>query len=251
MCLKNAEANGSSFRRKFNRLLYGFDRSRYTYNQGVVLGGLVWLHKLTGDDELLTRGAAIIDAVLTHLLSHSDPGSAINLRQGTFARASAMQTWWQPFKLTAGLAAAWLILAIGARAVESWQLNQRIEALETASVAAFRDAFPNVQTINDLRVQAEQNIRGLRGTSGAGGGMFSLLQATAEVAGQAGDITIQSLQYRDGALYLALRGANVQSVESLRAGFARQPATTLNIESTDVGTDGVQIRASVASGAGA
>ena len=67
MCLKNAEANGSSFRRKFNRLLYGFDRSRYTYNQGVVLGGLVWLHKLTGDDELLTRGAAIIDAVLTHL----------------------------------------------------------------------------------------------------------------------------------------------------------------------------------------
>jgi len=191
------------------------------------------------------------NAVLTQLLGRADPGSAINLRQGDFARASAMQTWWQPFKLTAGLAAAWLILAIGARAVDSWQLNQRIDALEAQSVAAFRDAFPNVQTINDLRVQAEQNIRALRGTGGAGGGLFSLLQATAEVTGQAGDISIQSLQYRDGALYLALRGANVQSVESLRAGFARQPSTTLDIESTDVGTDGVQIRASVASGAGA
>lgn len=36
----------------------------YTYNQGVILGGLVWLHKLTGDTQLLLQGADIIDAVL-------------------------------------------------------------------------------------------------------------------------------------------------------------------------------------------
>jgi len=189
------------------------------------------------------------DAVLTRLLAHADTSAAINLRQGDFARASAMQTWWQPFKITAGLAAAWLVLAIGARAVESWQLHQRINALEAESVAAFRDAFPNVQTINDLRVQAEQNIRSLRGTGGAGGGLFSLLQATAEVTGQAGDISVQSMQYRDGALYLSMRGKNVQSLEALRAGFARQAATTLNVESADAAADGVQIRASVSSGA--
>ncbi|MES1925494.1 Type II secretory pathway, component PulL [Salinisphaera sp. T31B1] len=191
------------------------------------------------------------DALLTALLANIDTGQAINLRQGEFARASGMQTWWHPFKLTAGLAAAWLVLAIGARAVESWQLHQRIDALEAQSVAAFRDAFPNVQTINDLRVQAEQNIRSLRGTSGAGGGLFSLLQATAEVTGQAGDVSVQSMQYRDGALYLSLRGDNVQSLEALRAGFARQPGAALTVESADAAADGVQIRASVTHGAGA
>ncbi|GAB3685614.1 type II secretion system protein GspL [Salinisphaera aquimarina] len=190
------------------------------------------------------------DTVLARLLAQADLSAAINMRQGLFARASAMQTWWQPFKITAGLAAAWLVLAIGARGIESWQLNQRIDALHAESVAAFRDAFPNVQTINDLRVQAEQNIRTLRGAGGSGG-MFPLLQATAEVTGQAGDVTVQSMQYREGALYLSMRGDNVQSLEALRAGFARQPGASLDVQSADAAADGVQIRASVSSGAGA
>ena len=39
-------------------------QTTWTYNQGVILGGLVWLHKLTGDKQLLLQGADIIDAVL-------------------------------------------------------------------------------------------------------------------------------------------------------------------------------------------
>ncbi|WP_353112803.1 type II secretion system protein GspL [Salinisphaera dokdonensis] len=184
------------------------------------------------------------DMLLASLLVAARSADAVNLRQGVFARASAMQAWWQPFRLTAGLAAAWLLVALAARGIESWQLYDRIDTLEATSETAFREAFPNVRTINDLRVQAEQNIRALRG-SGGSGGMFPLLQATAEVAGQAGDLTIQSLQYRDGALYLSLRGKSVQSLEALRAGFARQRGAVLNVESADAAADGVQIRASV------
>ncbi|MES1951463.1 Type II secretory pathway, component PulL [Salinisphaera sp. S4-8] len=184
------------------------------------------------------------DTVFALLLARADTSQAINLRQGVFARASAMQTWWQPFKLTAGLAAAWLLVALTARGIESYQLHQRINALEARSESVFRETFPRVGTINDLRVQAEQNIRALRG-NGASGGVFPLLQATAEVAGQAGSLSIQSLQYRDGALYLSLRGDSVQSLEALRAGFARQRGTRLNVESADAAADGVQIRASV------
>ena len=39
----------------------------YTYNQGIILGGLCWLHRLTGDVDLLVQGADIIDAVLANL----------------------------------------------------------------------------------------------------------------------------------------------------------------------------------------
>ena len=184
------------------------------------------------------------DAALIWLLANVDLQHAINLRQGAFARTSAMQAWWQPFKITAGLAAAWLIVAIAARGIESWQLGSRIDGLEATTESAFRDAFPDVQTINDVRVQAEQRIGELRG-SGGSGGVFALLQAIAEVTGDAGDIRIQSLQYRDGAVYLNLRGENVQALESLRAGFARQPATRLSVESADAAADGVQIRARV------
>lgn len=186
------------------------------------------------------------DGVFARLLAEADSARAINLRQGEFARASAMQTWWQPFKFTAGLAAAWLLVALCARGIESFQLHQRIDTLEATSETAFREAFPNVRTINDLRVQAEQNIRALRGGGGSGG-VFQLLQATAEVTGQAGELTIRSLQYRDGALYLSLRGDNVQALEALRAGFARQAGAALSVESTEATSDGVQIRASISS----
>lgn len=203
---------------------------------------------LESDPEIDTSTHGDADAVLTHLLANADTPLSINLRQGEFARASTMQTWWHPFKLTAGLAAAWLVLAIAARGIESWQLSQRIDALHQTSESAFRDAFPEVETINDLRVQAEQKIRGLRGQGGSDG-IFSLLQATAEVTGQVGDIRVQSLQFRDSTLYLSLRGDNVQALEALRAGFASQPQTALKVESADAAADGVQIRASVSGAA--
>ena len=196
--------------------------------------------------EIEQASNADADTVSARLLAEADSQGAINLRQGAFARASAMQTWWYPFRLTAGLAAAWLLIALAARGIETFQLHQRIDTLQAASESAFREAFPNVRTINDLRVQAEQNIRNLRG-SGGSGGMFPLLQATAEVTGQAGELTIQSLQYRDGAIYLSLRGDNVQALEALRAGFARQAGAALQVESADAAADGVQIRASVSS----
>ena len=49
----------------------------YTYNQGVILGGLGDLHQITGDDAYLRQGERIADAVLSELTtpeSASQPG---------------------------------------------------------------------------------------------------------------------------------------------------------------------------------
>ncbi len=203
---------------------------------------------ITGEPEIEQRGTQSTDALVAAMLAAPPERLALNLRQGEFSRSSAMQAWWQPFKATAALAVVWLVLALTARGVEAYQLNSRIDALHAQGVAAFRSAFPDVQTINDLRVQAEQQIRQLRGNGGSAG-IFGLLQASAQVTGAATGITVQTLQYRDGQLYLSLRGDDVQALEALRAGFARQPRASLQIESADAAADGVQIRAVVSRGA--
>lgn len=199
--------------------------------------------EISGEPEIDRRPVLQGDALIAALLGSTPERLSLNLRQGEFARGSALQAWWQPFKATAALAAIWLVLALTARGVEAYQLNNRIEALQARSIAAFRSAFPQVQTINDLRVQAEQEIRQLRGGGGSAG-IFGLLQATAEVTAATG-ITVQTLQYRDDRLYLSLQGDNVQALEALRAGFARQPYAELQVESADAAAGGVQIRASV------
>lgn len=185
------------------------------------------------------------DNVLASLLNAPLPRTAIvNLLQGRFARQSQMQTWWRPLALTAGLAATWLVLAIASRAVELIQLNHQIDSLEQQSTTAFHDAFPRVNNVNDMRVQAEQGIQDLRG-SGSSGGMFALLQATAAVTGPTDSLTLRSLVYRNSELDLSIDGKNVKSVETLRAGFAQQHSAELSVQSADANASGVQIRASL------
>ena len=212
------------------------------------LGDIVFESQHTADAEPPNIEPVVhdsVDGVLVELLRCAARAPApLNLRQGAFARRSRHHGWWQPLKITAGLAAAWLVIAIAGRAIESWQLNQRIDRLQTTSRQAFHQAFPRVQTINDLRVQAEQGIQSLRGSEDVGG-VFALLQAVASVTGDAKGLSIQSLQYRGGDIYLDLRGKNVQTLENLRAGFANQPAARLTVQSADAAADGVQIRASV------
>lgn len=190
------------------------------------------------------------DALLAALLARPDGLRAgLNLRQGAFARGSRFESQWRPLLLTGTLAAVWLIVALVSRGVETWQLDQRIDALHQQTLSAFHDAFPRVQTINDLRVQAEEGIRELRGAGGSGG-LFPLVQAVAAVTGQTSDLQLQSMQYRHGDLSLNLNGKNVQSVEKLRAGFAQSDRIQLSVESADASSSGVQIRATVSRGGG-
>ncbi|HET7315512.1 type II secretion system protein GspL [Salinisphaera sp.] len=189
------------------------------------------------------------DALIAALLAEPEAlRSGLNLRQGAFARRSQFQSQWRPLLLTGILAAIWLVVAMVARGVETWQLDQHADALHQQTLAAFHDAFPEVQTINDLRVQAEQGIRGLRGSGG--GGLFPLVQAVAAVTGQTDDLQLQSMQYRRGELSLSLEGEDVQSVETLRAGFAQRDRIQLSVESADASSSGVQIRATVSRGSG-
>ena len=169
---------------------------------------------------------------------------ALDLRQGEYAPVSQFDAWWRPLRATAALFVAWVLLSVAVQGMTYWQLHQQAETLRERSETAFREAFPEVQRVRDLRLQAEEKLRALRG-DGSASTLFTLLQATADAAGGDDGLRIESLQYRDGALYLSLSGENVQALERLRAGFGRQDTARLTVESADAGSGGVQIRARV------
>lgn len=182
--------------------------------------------------------------VHSRLLAAAAGRPRLDLRQGEYAPVSRLESWWPPLRATAALFGGWLILALTVQALTYWQLRHEADTLHARSEAAFRAAFPRVERIRDLRGQAEEELRALRG-DGSAGTLFTLLQATAAAAGNGGGLRVESLQYREGALYLSLSGDDIQALERLRAGFGRQTAARLTVESADAGDGGVQIRARV------
>ena len=185
-------------------------------------------------------------SLVASLLGNADTRLSVNLCQGEFARASNIRHWWQPFKATAALVALWLVLVLVDRGLAIHQAQQRISTLHQQTVTAFHAAFPQVQTINNLRVQAQQSMAALR-DHGDAAGIYDLLQATALATNASAGIQVQTLRYRNGKLILGLKGDNVQALEALRAEFKRQSSVKMTVERADAAGDGVQIRAAVSS----
>ncbi|MGB1580202.1 MAG: type II secretion system protein GspL [Nevskiales bacterium] len=168
----------------------------------------------------------------------------INLLQGEFASEPSYERWARPLKLTAILFITWGLLATVYLGLQSWQLSSQLQSLQDENSTRFGQMFPEVTRIVDMRAQGEQKLRELR-EGGSSAGLFALLDATAQAIGKLPDLKVQEVQLRDTTLYLSLTATSIQTLDKLKTHFADQPAWTLEVQSANAGTDGVQIRASL------
>jgi general secretion pathway protein L len=188
--------------------------------------------------------AASVTHGLEYLVRGYDDAFSVNLLQGEYAATPDYLNWFQPWRMTAALLAAWLVLGTLAMAVEYLRLRHELRGLEQTAETAFRSAFPQVTRIVDLRAQAQQQLAVLK-RAGGGAGFLPLLQASSQVLTRVSGVQLQEIQYREGALHLALLAGDTQALDSLQQGFAQQPGLRLEVESANATGQGVQIRAVV------
>lgn len=179
---------------------------------------------------------------LAALASSYRPENSINLLQGAYAQGRDLLKVWVPWRVAAGLAIAWVLIAATAFAVDTWRLSTELKRQNEANLARFQSLFPGESRVVDLPVQLEQQLRALAG-SGAGGGLFPLLEALTQALGSTPGLKLTGLQYRDGALFLSLTGADLQLLETLRNWFAENRVAALEVQSASAESGGAQIRA--------
>jgi len=190
-----------------------------------------------------TQTSASVSNGLEYLVRGYDASYSINLLQGEYAATPDYLNWFQPWRFTAALLAAWLVLGTATMTVEYLRLRYELRALETTAESAFRAAFPQVTRIVDLRAQAQQQLAALN--RAGGGGFLPLLQGSSQALSRLNGVQLQELQFREGALQLALLAGNTQALDSLQQGFAQQAGLRLEVESANATSEGVQIRAAV------
>jgi general secretion pathway protein L len=181
-------------------------------------------------------------SALEVLVRHWRADASIDLLQGAYSQKPEWQGLGRPWRIAAGVAAAWLVVALANGIVETVRGNAELRRLEQANIERYKALFPETTRFDNLALQAQQQLLALRGAGGGQAPLLQLLDAAAASLGATPGLTLQSLQFRDGALFLSLTGTDLQALESLRAWYGAHPSTQLSVQDTNASPDGVQIR---------
>lgn len=187
--------------------------------------------------ELLPGFGSAVEAVALNYR----PEASINLLQGSYSQRRDLQKLWAPWRLPAALLVAWLLIGALAYGIDSWRLQREVSAQEAANIGRFQQLFPSESRIVDLQIQLEQQTAALK-SGGRDSGLFALLDVLSQALSENSGVQLQGMQYRDGALFLSMTGADLQVVEKLRSWFTPQRPARLEVQSADAGAEGVQIR---------
>ncbi|AXQ29445.1 type II secretion system protein GspL [Solimonas sp. K1W22B-7] len=179
---------------------------------------------------------------LEALLQSQRPETGINLLQGRYSQREDLQRLWQPWKITAALLAIWIGFAAILHGVAAWQLRKQVQQQEDANIQRYQQLFPSeARILSDFAGQVEAQFAVLKGGK-TGGGLLPLMQVLADALTAAPGLTLQAVQYREGALYASLSGSDLRQLETLKAWFASPRAASLEVQSANSGSEGAQIR---------
>jgi general secretion pathway protein L len=170
---------------------------------------------------------------------------APDLLQGPFAvrlRGDALP-W---LKRAAVIAALAVVLAFSQAVVERQLLASRIDSQRSEMAELLRQSLPGVSTVVDPRAQLEIEYTRLQRGAGGDDALALLAQIAPSIAGSS-RYTLESIDYRNGALDLTLRAPDVATLDGLRETLAAL-GLAAELTSATPGQGGVEGRISLRGG---
>ena len=185
-------------------------------------------------------------SALEVLARHWQPQASINLLQGTYSEKQDWQRLAQPWRLAGVLGVIWLTLFALHHAASAWRNGRELAAQTRSNFERCQQVFPKDCVSEGVMPGViEQQARLRNAGGGAPAALFPLL-ATLNAGLQATPgLTLESVQFREGALYLSLTGTDLQALEALRTWYAARREAQLHVEAANAGASGVQIRLKV------
>lgn len=189
---------------------------------GVTLGGV----------ELEAAGGDPDEPVLAILARGWARSDTIDLQQGAYSRREALGRMLRPWRTSAALLLAGLLLAAASGGVNYYRLTQQQAQLTARIEQLYRQTFPDAKRIVNARAQMQQRLEQLERRAGTAGNDFiGLLGATADVLRRTGGIRISGVSYRDGRLDLELAADNLQVLDQLKQKLAASGRLQAEIQS--------------------
>jgi general secretion pathway protein L len=164
-------------------------------------------------------------------------GRAINLLQGDFSRSSDWAALLRPWRATAALLVAGIILSNVVMGIDYFRLKSESEQLRTQIEQTFKTAMPETRRIVNPRIQMQQQLDKLQRKSGTGGGFLSLLGQSGDVLRGMQGVQVDGASFRAGRLDVDLKVSNLQLLDQLKQELMKSGRLTVEIQSATTGAD--------------
>jgi general secretion pathway protein L len=163
--------------------------------------------------------------------------SAINLLQGAYSRAGDWARALRPWRATAALLLAGVLVSNIVIGINYYRLSQQSDQLRVQIEEIFRKALPATKRIVNPRVQIQQQLDSLQRSAGAGGGFLSLLGQAGFVLKGTQGVEIGGASFRAGRLDMDLTVANLQLLDQLKQALMQSGRLEVEIQSATTGKD--------------
>lgn len=162
---------------------------------------------------------------------------SINLLQGAYSRSGDWATLLQPWRATAALLVAAVLVSNVAMGIDYFRLGRESEQLRAQIEQTFREASPETLRIVNPRVQMQQQLDKLQQGQGAGGGFLSLLGQSGSVLKGMQGVEVSGATFRAGRLDVDLIVANLQLLDQLKQALMESGRLSVEIQSATTGQD--------------
>ena len=183
------------------------------------------------------------DGALARMALHVNSGKATNLLQGDYARKSDLSALWPAWRLSCGLAAVALVLALALNVARLFELERTEAQLDTTLNEAFQATFPDIGEIRDPRAQLDSRLRALaqRGADPGSGFLDGVTALSGALAGTS-DATIETMSYRAGVIDVRVTVASVETLDQVTRHIEENSTLSAAIQSANPGSKGVEGR---------
>lgn len=140
--------------------------------------------------------------------------SPVNLLQGAYRPQRTQTTSWSQWRQVASLAAALLVLHVGASLWELWQARKGSAALDQDIARVFESIYPGQQPGSDPRRALERRLAELSGQSGQNSQLMYMLAAVAAARQNVPVAQLRAITFETGSLRLRLGAPDAATLES-------------------------------------
>ncbi|MDD2722727.1 MAG: type II secretion system protein GspL [Methylovulum sp.] len=190
-----------------------------------------------------------IDEPLLMLAENLPNKPVLNLLTEHYRASNAHNFHWQHWLPAAALLLIAIGLQYGIVLNKYWQSEAELQTLETADKDLFKQTFPNLKRIVNIKTQAEQELIALRKQNHNGGSVFlRLFYQAGELLTQNPSLQLQAVEFANNTLNLQLTASDVAQLDQFKQSLQNTYGLGVKMLSAEPNETGVSARIEISGG---